>query len=171
MASVATNLYPNVNNTCHSIYTCLHWRTKHLCSFPPTPQHVQMHTRKHAWNNGAAATAREADADAGGSALLLRSTQSTTLHLQSHHCDYTPCVVDGQKHRVNAEQPKNHSSPSHCRDRAPSKQHLLICTGAEPIHPNHGPLRLLATRAISQTRITFSSFSRAFCNLYCFSDL
>jgi len=38
-----------------------------------------MHTRKHAWNDGASAPAREADAGAGSSARLLRSTQSITF--------------------------------------------------------------------------------------------
>jgi len=42
-------------------------------------QHVHMHTRKHAWNDSAAATARGADADAGSSACLFRLTQSTTF--------------------------------------------------------------------------------------------
>ena len=42
-------------------------------------QNVHMHARKHAWNNGTVATAREADLDAGSSARLFRSTQSTTF--------------------------------------------------------------------------------------------
>jgi len=48
------------------------------CSFPPNPQHVHMLARKHAWNNCAAVTAREADAGKGISALLLCSTQAIT---------------------------------------------------------------------------------------------
>ena len=46
-------------------------------------QHVHMHTRKHAWNDSAAATAREVDADAGSSARLFRSTHSTTFSTSS----------------------------------------------------------------------------------------
>ena len=38
-----------------------------------------MHARKHAWNDGAAATVREADADAGSSARTLRSTHAITF--------------------------------------------------------------------------------------------
>ena len=38
-------------------------------------QNVHMHARKHAWNDGAAATVRGADADAGSPARLFRSTQ------------------------------------------------------------------------------------------------
>ena len=60
-------------HTCMSvhIHTCTHIRT-HI-------QHVHIHTRKHAWNKSAAATARGADADARSSARLFRSTQSTTF--------------------------------------------------------------------------------------------
>jgi len=66
-------------------YTC---RCTHICMFIHTHtythirthiQHVHMHTRKHAWNDSATATARGADADAGSSARLFRSTQSTTF--------------------------------------------------------------------------------------------
>ena len=42
-----------------------------------------MNARNHAWNDGAAANARGAVADAGSFARLFRSTQSNhTLHLQ-----------------------------------------------------------------------------------------
>jgi len=40
-------------------------------------QRVHMHTRKYAWNDSAAVTTKGADADAGVSARLFRSTQST----------------------------------------------------------------------------------------------
>ena len=44
---------------------------------------VHMNARKHAWNDGAAANARGAVADAGSPARLFRSTQSNhILHLQ-----------------------------------------------------------------------------------------
>jgi len=46
-----------------------------LVRVPPTPQHVHVHARKHAWINAA----QEADADARRSARLLRSTQATTF--------------------------------------------------------------------------------------------
>ena len=42
-------------------------------------QHIHMHTRKHAWNDSGAATARGVDADAGSFAHLLCSTQSATF--------------------------------------------------------------------------------------------
>jgi len=38
-----------------------------------------MHTHKHAWNDGVAATAQGADADAGSFARLFRSTQLITF--------------------------------------------------------------------------------------------
>ena len=46
-------------------------------------QNVHMNTRKHAWNDGAAANTRGAVTDAGSSARLFRSTQSNHIsHLQ-----------------------------------------------------------------------------------------
>jgi len=126
MTSMGTRKYPqaSVDNTCHSVCTCLHRRTKYLCRFPPTPQHVRMHTRKHAWP----ATLRGADTDAGGSACLLSSTPSTTLSTstQSRSRDRAPSMAVRGKRRINAEQQKTHSSPSHRRNRAPSRQHPLI---------------------------------------------
>jgi len=38
-----------------------------------------MHARQQAWNDGAAANARGADADAGSPARLFRSTQSNYI--------------------------------------------------------------------------------------------
>ena len=59
-------------------YICMFIHTHtytHICTHI---QHVHMHTRRHAWNDIAAATARGADADAGSSTRLFRSSQSTT---------------------------------------------------------------------------------------------
>jgi len=71
------------------IYTCIYMHTNtytdahaytyiHACLYTYTrkhiytqTQHVHIHASKHAWNDGAAATARAADADARSSALLL----------------------------------------------------------------------------------------------------
>ena len=52
---------------------------------------------------------------------------------------------------------KTRSSPSHHHDSAPPRQRPLICTGAEPIHPVHGPLRLRATEAMPRNRIHISA--------------
>jgi len=84
VASMVASIYPSVNNNCHSSYTCLCtpvYKTLVWCSgnFLPTHQHIHTHTRKHTWIDDAAETAQGADADAGGSARLPRSTRSTTL--------------------------------------------------------------------------------------------
>jgi len=76
---MVTSMYCNVNNTGPRVYTFLQWHIKHLSVAVSTPQYVHMHERKHAWNDGAAATAREADAVARRSARRLHSTQTTTL--------------------------------------------------------------------------------------------
>jgi len=45
---------------------------------------------------------------------------------------------------------KPRSNPSHHHNSAAPRQHPLICTSAEPIHPVHGPPKLLATEVIPQ---------------------
>jgi len=49
-----------------------------------------------------------------------------------------------------------------CHEKQEVRQHPLIYTGAGPIHPVHGPLRLPATKAIAPKGFTFSPFWRAF---------
>ena len=100
-------------------------------------QNVYMNTRKHAWNDGAAANVQGAVADQGSLALLFRSTHLNHIsHLQcedfivSTSC--TPPAVQQcrstrarrnpsprmvkvtvhEKRRVNEEQPTPASSPS-----------------------------------------------------------
>jgi len=71
-------VYPYIY-TCRYIHICMFIHTHTYTNTRTHIQHVHMHTRKHAWNDSAAATARGADADAGSSARLFRSTQSTTF--------------------------------------------------------------------------------------------
>jgi len=52
--------------------------------------------------------------------------------------------------------------PSRNEDSAAPRQHLLICTGAKPIHPVHFPPKLRATKAMPRIEVTFSPFSREF---------
>jgi len=54
------------------------------------------------------------------------------------------------------------SSSSHHRDSAPSRPHPLICTGAEPIHPVHGPPKLRAWPWPPETRSFFCHFGGFF---------
>jgi len=65
---IHTCIYIHIYMSAH-IHTCIH---KHV-------QNVHMHAHKYAWNDGAAATAQGADADAGSFARLFRSTQSITF--------------------------------------------------------------------------------------------
>ena len=44
------------------------------------------------------------------------------------------------------------STSSHHHDSVPSRPHPLICTGAEPIHPVHGPPKLQAWPWPPETR-------------------
>ena len=52
------------------------------------------------------------------------------------------------------------SSPHH--DSAPSRPHPLICAGAEPIHPVHGPCKLRAWPWPTETRSFFCHFGGSF---------
>jgi len=66
-----------IYNTCRYIYICMFIHTHAYTHIRTHIQHIHVHTRKHAWNDSAAATARGADPDAGSSARLFHSTQST----------------------------------------------------------------------------------------------
>jgi len=71
-------VYPYIY-TCRYIHICMFIHTHTYTHIRTHIQHVHIHTRKHAWNDSSAAIARGADADAGSSARLFRSTQSTTF--------------------------------------------------------------------------------------------
>jgi len=78
---VLSQVYTIVSTTPVSVYilVCIGVQNTCLVQFPPTPQHVHMYTRKHAWNDSASATTWGADADTEGSARLLSSMPSTTF--------------------------------------------------------------------------------------------
>ena len=106
------------------IHTCIYIHIS--CPHTYTHTYIYTHTykmyiwthAKHVWNDGAAATAREAQLD--------------TKKLCPSDC------------------------PHH--DSAPSRPHLLICTGAEPIHPVHCPRQLPAWLWPPETRSFFCHF-------------
>ena len=54
------------------------------------------------------------------------------------------------------------SSSSHNHDSAPSRPHLLICTGEEPINPVHCPRKLPAWLWPPETRSFFCHLGRGF---------
>jgi len=71
------------------IHTCIYihiYTSAHIHTHTYIHTHIKnvyMNARKHAWNDGAAANARGAVADAGSFARLFRSTQSNHIsHLQ-----------------------------------------------------------------------------------------
>ena len=49
-------------------------------------------------------------------------------------------------------------SSSHHHDSAPSRPHLLICTGAEPIHPVHASCQLGRAAVAPQNEVIFCHF-------------
>ena len=128
-------MYPDVNNTGHSIYSCLHWRAKYRCSFPLTPQHLHMHTHEHDWNDGTAATARGVDADKGGSVRLLHLTLSTTLA-----SPFTPsrprairgCSQKTKNQRSTTKNPQQPITPSRLCTVQTTPAHLHWCRTNPP---------------------------------------
>ena len=122
------------------IYTYIHVRIHTHIHMYTHIQNVYINTRKHAWNDGAAANVQGVVADQGSFALLFRSTQSN--HISHPQCqDFivpTSCstttppavqqnrstrahrnpsprmiiVTVQEKQRVNEEQPTPASSPS-----------------------------------------------------------
>jgi len=127
-------------------HTCTYiqiYMSAHIHTYTYIHAHVQnvyINTRKHAWNDGAAANVQGAVEDQGSSALLFRSTQSNhILHPQckdfivptSCSTNIPPAVQQSrstrarrnpsprmikvtvqEKRRVNEEQPTPASSPS-----------------------------------------------------------
>ena len=60
-----------------------------------------------------------------------------------------------EQQEVNEKRPDPRNSPPHNHDSTAPRQHLLIYTGAGPIHPVHGPLLSPATKAIAPKGFTF----------------
>jgi len=75
---VHARVYPYIY-TCRYIHKYMFIHTHTYTHIRTHVQHVHVHTRKHTCNDSAAATARRADPDAGSSARLFHSTQSTTF--------------------------------------------------------------------------------------------
>ena len=141
-------------------------------------QNVYINTRKHAWNDGAAANVQGAVADQGSFAILFRSTQLTTFRTSNARTSLYPrpaspvplqrcsratvrehAGIQAQKWSKrlftrNEGSIKNNQSPQAAHhanhDSAVPRQHPLICTGAEPIHQVHGPPKLRATSRYSK---------------------
>ena len=107
----------------------------HTCTYIHTHvRHVHMPTRKHAWNDGVAATAREAR-------LESRELHPSPCPLQSGR--ESPSVASSPIARSRGTTDKRRTtstnrSSSHHHNSAPPRLHPLICTGAGPIKPVHG---------------------------------
>ena len=54
------------------------------------------------------------------------------------------------------------SISSHHHDSAPSRPHLLICTGAEPFHPVHASSQLGCAAVAPRNEVIFLPFWRVF---------
>ena len=99
---MVTNTYPSVKSTCHSTYTCLHWRTKHLSGAVPHPTH-NIYTCTPASTPGTTAQQR----------LRKELTQ-----MQGGPARFRCSTVVRRKRSVNAEWPKTCSISSYRLDCA-----------------------------------------------------
>jgi len=144
------------------IYTCIYIHMYmslhiHTCTNIHTHvQHVHMHACKHVWKDGTVATAREAWLDA-------KKLCPSPCPLQSG--GGSPSVASSPIARPWGTTDKRrttttNSSSSHHHDSTPPRLQPLICTGAEPIHPVHGPPKLRATEATPRNEVMFLPFSR-----------
>jgi len=133
-----THLYKRIHIHIHThmhIYIYMHVRTHtHIHIYTHIHTHIQiiyMHARKHVWNDGAAATARETQ-------LYVKKLRPSPCPLQSG--GGLPFMASSPIARPRGTTDKRrtttiNSSSIHHHDSAPSRPHPLICTGAEPIHP------------------------------------
>jgi len=136
------------------MYTCIYidiYMSVHIHKFTyiivyTHVQHVHMHACKHVWNDGEAATAREAPLD-------VKKLHPSPCPLQSG--GGSPFVASSPIARPRGTTDKRrtnttNSSSSHHHDRASPRQ-PLICTVA----PVHGPPKLRATEATPRNEVTF----------------
>ena len=153
------------------VYKCIHIHIHthmHIYTYVHVHTHTHIHIYKHTHtkctyarmqahlNDGAAATAREARLDAK---KLSTSAPRENSNLEGGRPPQRESGLNHSrrttgKHRTTTTD----SSSSHHQDSAPSRPHPLICTGAEPIHPVHGPPKLPAWLWSPETRSYFWHF-------------
>jgi len=150
------------------IHTCIYIHIS--CPHTSTHTHIYTHAykmytwthAKHVWNDGAAATAREAPA---WRQEALPFSLSATIRRGIPFVDSTPIACPREttdKRRTTT----TNSSLSHHHDSAPSRLHSLICTGAEPIHPVHASSQLGRAAVASRNEVMFLPFWRAYIQTY-----
>jgi len=146
------------------IYTCIYMHIYmfvhiHTCTSIHTHiQHVYMHTRKHTWKDGVAATAREAWLEA-------RKLRPSPCPLQSKR--ELPSVTSSPNACSRGTTDKRRTtttdcSSSHHHDSALSRLQPLICAGAKLIHPVHTPPKLRATEVTPWNEVMFLPFPQVF---------
>jgi len=126
-------------------------------------QNVHMHARKHTWNDGA--TARDARLD---TQKLSPSPPRENSNSEGGHPPQRAAQLPHSRRTTGKRRTTTTDSiSSHRHDSAPSRPHLLICTGAEPIHPVHGPPKLPAGPWPPETRSFFCHFGACLGMLHC----
>jgi len=125
----------------------------HKCTYTYIYTHTHIYTRayklyiwthaKHVWNDSAAAIAQDAKKLCPSPCPL----QSGGGTLRGSSPIARPRGTTDKRRTTTTN-----SSSSHHHNSAPSRPHLLICTGVEQIHPVHGPPKLPAWPWPPETR-------------------
>ena len=146
------------------IYTHI-YMSAHMHTYTYIHAHIQklhMHARKHAWNDGTAATAREARLD---TKKLRPSPPRENRNPEGGHPPQRAVQLSHSRRTTGKWRTTTiDSSSSHHHDSAPSRPHLLLCTGAEPIHPVHGAPKLPSWPWPPETRSFSCHFGASFYN-------
>ena len=159
-----THVYKRIHIHYHThMHICIYI---HVC----THTHIHIYTHTHTkctYERTSETTSRQRlrgkpNLTPRSSALLLVrcNPEGDTLRGQQPNC---PSRGTTDKRRTTT----TNSSSSHHHDSAPSRPHLLICTGVESIHPIHGPPKLRACPWPPETR-SFSCYFGGFfvCSLH-----
>jgi hypothetical protein len=148
------------------MHTCIYihiYMSAHIYTYTYIHTHIQnvhMHARKHAWNDGAAATAREASLD---TKELSASPPRENSNPEGGHPPQRAAQLTHSRRMTGMRRTTTpDSSSSHHHDSALSRPHSLICTGAEPIHQVHGPPKLPAWLWPPETRSFVCHFGAFF---------
>jgi len=155
------HIHPCINAYIYMyIHSCTYiyiYMSAHIHTYTYIHTHIQivyMYARKHVWNDGVAATAREAR-------LNTKKLLPSPCPLQSG--GGLPFVASSPIARPRETTDKRrittiNRSLSHHHDSAPSRPHPLICTVAGPIQPVHSPPKLPAWLWPPETKSFFCHF-------------
>ena len=143
------------------IHTCIYIHIS--CPHTSTHTHIYTHIQNVHMNARKARLKRWRSSDCAGSPAwhqeALPFSLSTAIRRGIPFVASTPIACPREttdKRRTTT----TNSSSSHHHDSAPSRPYLLICTGAEPIHPVHASSQLGRAAVAPRNEVIFLPFWR-----------